>query len=297
MDLRDWRPAQTRETQERAIAALEQGKVLYFPGLAFPTLGDEARFFAPGWSNGRAKNISFSPAGDVADRAPPSPAKRVKGLARGAEDVDALAALMQRFADAAQDLVTALLPQYRHALSRARTSFRPVEVEGRPSSTSKDDTLLHVDAFPSSPTRGARILRVFCNANPDGKTRNWRLGEPFTDYVQRFLPQARPPLPGTSALLRTLGVTKARRSPYDHYMLRLHDLGKMDQRYQQDCPQQTFAFPAGSTWICFTDQVLHAAYGGQYLLEQTFHLPVSALQTPSRAPLRVLEAMLQRPLA
>jgi hypothetical protein len=295
MDVQDWASSQTRETQKSAVEALEQGHVLYFPALAFSTLPDEARFFSPDWSNGRAKNISFSPAGDGAGSAG-SGAARVKGLTRGTEDVEALATMMQRFADAAQGLVVTLLPQYRQVLMRARTSFRPVEIEGRPSSASKDDTLLHVDAFPSSPTRGGRILRVFCNANPDGKTRNWRLGEPFPAYARRFLPRVRDPLPGTFSLLHTLRITKARRSLYDHYMLRLHDLGKMDHRYQKHCPQQDFAFPAGSTWMCFTDQVLHAAQGGQYLLEQTFHLPVSAMEAPAQAPLEVLETLLGRPM-
>ena len=36
------------------------------------------------------------------------------------------------------------------------------------------------------------------------------------------------------------------------------------------------AFPAGSSWLVFTDQVLHAALGGEFALEQTFHLDVAA---------------------
>ena len=32
---------------------------------------------------------------------------------------------------------------------------------------------------------------------------------------------------------------------------------------------QTAAFPPGSTWITFTDQVAHKAASGQYAIEQT----------------------------
>jgi hypothetical protein len=38
---------------------------------------------------------------------------------------------------------------------------------------------MHVDNFPSTPTRGKRILRVFTNVNPSGRARVWRMGEPF----------------------------------------------------------------------------------------------------------------------
>ena len=74
-------------------------------------------------------------------------------------------------------------------------------------------------------------------------------------------------------------------------MLALHDGAKLDAEYQRRSPQTEVAFPAGSTWICFTDQVMHAALAGQYVLEQTFHLDVDAMASPERAPLRVLERL------
>lgn len=42
-----------------------------------------------------------------------------------------------------------------------------------------DDRRLHVDAFPTRPNYGERILRVFANVNPAGVPRAWRVGEPF----------------------------------------------------------------------------------------------------------------------
>jgi len=55
-------------------------------------------------------------------------------------------------------------------------------------------------------------------------------------------------------------------------------------------------FAPGTTWLCFSDQVMHAAVSGQFMLEQTIHLPVSALYDPTRAPLAILERLTRRTL-
>ena len=80
-------------------------------------------------------------------------------------------------------------------------------------------------------------------------------------------------------------------------MLGLHDGAKLDADYQKTAPQIEFAFPAGSSWMCFTDQAMHAALKGQFALEQTFHLPVESLGHPERSPLKVLERMMGRSLS
>lgn len=279
-EVTDWRPAPSAEERERAIRDLENGRVLYFPDLSFPPESGEAELFSERWSHASKKNISFDPGTD-----------RIKGLSEEGGASEKVRRMMRRYADLSRDLVHALFPEYADRLRRARTSFRPVEVSGRPSSLSKDDTRLHVDAFPSAPTGGKRILRVFCNVNPEGRTRNWRLGEPFQPYAERFAPRVRMPLPGTFGVMRGLRLTKAKQTLYDHYMLRLHDLGKADNDYQAHCPQEGFEFPPGATWLCFTDQVLHAVLAGQHLLEQTFYLPVAAQRWPELSPLRRLEQL------
>jgi hypothetical protein len=48
--------------------------------------------------------------------------------------------------------------------------------------------------------------------------------------------------------------------------------------------------------VVFTDQVLHAAMDGQYLFEQTFHIPVAAQRQPDLSPLRTLERLSGRAL-
>jgi hypothetical protein len=68
-------------------------------------------------------------------------------------------------------------------------------------------------------------------------------------------------------------------------------------RYQREVPQEQAEFAPGSTWICFSDQVMHAAMSGQFVFEQTFSLPVEGQDDPSRSPLRTLERMMGRRLA
>ena len=71
---------------------------------------------------------------------------------------------------------------------------------------------------------------------------------------------------------------------------------KADEDFQKTTPQTRMDFPAGTTWLAFTDQVSHAAMAGQYQLEQTFLLPVDAMREPERSPLRVLERLKGRAL-
>src|SRR5439155_14204510 len=205
LDVASWHPEIPAERTEALALALEGGSVLVLPRLAFAIEPGEARFLDPQWSNGRAKNISV-------DRG------TVKGARGSAQDLAQLAQLIERFAACASDLIGALLSRYAPHLKRARTSFRPQSASGREVSWRKDDARLHIDAFPSRPNRGERILRVFCNVNPRGEDRVWRVGEPFETMALRFLPQLRKMRGVEPPLLAALHVTKGRRSEYDHLM-------------------------------------------------------------------------------
>jgi 3-deoxy-D-manno-octulosonic acid hydroxylase-like protein len=284
LDIATWRPVVAAADTEHYARELESGAVLALPHLPFALANDEQRFLDVRWSDGRAKNISLDGAS-------------LKGAQGDAADLAALASMIARFAADASALVAALFPRYAPYLKRARTSFRPHAVTGRAASWRKDDTRLHVDAFPSRPNRGERILRVFCNVNPHGDDRVWRVGEPFELMARRLLPRVRARLPGEGALLATLRVTKGVRSGYDHLMLGLHDRAKADLDYQRTCAQREVRFAPGTTWICYSDQVMHAAMSGQYMLEQTTHLPLAALYEPTRAPLAVLERLTGHALA
>src|SRR5947207_12180023 len=130
-----------------------------------------------------------------------------------------------RVAVCASYLCTSLFPLYAPYVKRARTSYRPQPAVGRAFSWRKDDARLHIDAFPSRPNHGERILRVFSNVSPD-QDRVWRVGESFETVARTFLPAIRRPVPGAPTVLKLLRVTKGTRSEYDHLMLGLHDRAK-----------------------------------------------------------------------
>ena len=283
LDLDSWRPSQSADVQRTAVRTLEGGGVLVLPRLVFELFEDEQRFLSPQWSDDRAKNISLE-------------GQTLKGARGMPEDLAALAKVIARFAAAAGGLVAGLFPRYAQYVKSARTSFRPQPAVGRALSWRKDDALLHIDAFPSRPNHGERILRVFCNVNRT-EDRVWRVGDDFHVMAQTFLPRIGRPVPGASAVLAWLHVTRGQRSEYDHVMLGLHDRAKADRDYQRNCPQQIVHFAPGTTWLCFSDQVMHAAVSGQHMLEQTIHLPIAALYQPNSSPLAILEKLCGRPLA
>lgn len=284
LPIADWHGPFEPALRDLAIDALESGRVL-LAELRFRVMPDELFLLSPAVMGSDRKNISFDPV-----------TGQVGNMSLAGEQAERLRAMLRRFGDAAETLVRDLLPGYAATLERARTSFRPAEIAGREYSPRHDDRLLHVDAFPSRPMHGRRILRLFCNVASDGAARAWRVGEPFPDFARQFLPRTGGSLPGSAWFLERLGITKGRRTEYDHIMLRLHDLGKLNSVYQTSAPKADVSFGAGTTWLCFTDQVLHAALAGHCALEQTFHLPVAAMAHPERSPLRVLEELAGRPL-
>lgn len=267
-----------------AIAALEAGKVLYFPDVSFQPAPAELQLFTPTIRAPKSRNISLDATG------------RLHGAAVAPGQQAELAAMLERFRTRAETLLATLCPRYQPALRRGPVSFRPDAVETRMQSWRADDRRLHVDAFPSRPCRGERILRVFSNVNPSGAARLWRLGEPLEQAARRFLPQFSPYARWQAQLLLRLGITKSLRSEYDHLMLQLHDAMKRSRDYQQNAPQISFGFPSGSTWVCFSDQTSHAAMSGQYLLELTAHLPPTAQYDASASPLAILTRLTGRTL-
>lgn len=286
LDITQWNQPRDAAQAVHVTRELEAGNILFLPRLKFTLNGDEPRFLAPQWSDGKAKNVSYDP-----------PAAEIRHTSAQDGDRRQLAAMMARYGERARELVVSLCPGYAQHLRWGLTSFRPVETRGRESSRKKDDTRLHVDAFASRPNQGLRILRVFCNVNPHGAPRVWELGESFEAVAQRFRGRVPRQWPGSAWLLERLRITKGRRSAYDHVMLKLHDQAKLDNGYQRTSPKTRVEFPAQSTWLVFTDRVMHAALAGQFVLEQTFYLPVAAMQDERYAPLRILEQLYQRKLA
>lgn len=285
LDLTAWEGPARTNMPETAVRALESGKILYFPRLAFELSKEEQSFLTPAIADARTKNISYDPSTHVMKHATGTPAQ-----------LAALKRMIRRYGDNARALVALLAPEYAGRLEPGRTSFRPAEIAGRRLSPAKDDTRLHIDAFPSTPTGGKRILRVFTNVNPKGDGRDWRIGDSFEHVARTFANRVPEPSPFRAFLMKAVGLTKAHRTPYDHFMLNIHDTMKADEAYQSEAIQNSFSFPPGSTWIAYTDRVSHAAMAGQHLFEQTFYLPVEAMIEPAQAPLHILERVLQRAL-
>src|SRR5574337_356600 len=116
----------------------------------------------------------------------------LKGAGGSAAEQAQLTAMVGRFRQQALQLIDGLLPEYKGLLRAAPTSFRPRQVETRKQSVRADDQRLHVDAFPTRPNYGERILRVFANINPEGVPRVWRVGDSFEAVARQFLPRAKP---------------------------------------------------------------------------------------------------------
>ncbi len=259
---------------QESIKKLEEGRVLFFPEYFFSEVG--AELMSEAILDGSRKNISYDPV-----------RKKISAYKKAIPELgNNLSKMMQGYADFAYQLIQLALPEYITHLQWGRTSFRPAQINGRVSSKRKDDTRLHVDSFSASPVHGQRILRVFCNVNPNSEPRVWNLGEPFSQVLERFAPQIVSYSKLKAKMLKLVKATKTLRSPYDHYMLHLHDTMKLDDTYQKQVKKVRVDFPAQSTWIVFTDHVSHAALSGQHLLEQTFYLPVDKMSNPEVSPLK-----------
>jgi len=277
----DWR---TLGHDPRWVDAVEDGKVLHFHQLAFVLSPQEQALLGPGLLRRGVRNISLDPRGQL------------KGVTGDAASVACIKALITRFCAHAAALLDGLFPRYSGHRRAGLASLRPVQVTQRRQSWRADDRRLHVDAFPSRPSQGERILRVFANIHPGGEPRVWRVGEPFAVVASRFLPGAPRYSPVQARMLRALGVTKSLRTEYDHLMLQLHDRMKADAAYQREAPHEIVAFAPGSAWVCFSDQTVHAAVSGQHMLEQTFHLPPHRQYNEHASPLAILTRLHGRPL-
>lgn len=258
--------------QQESINDLEAGKVLFFPDYYYGPI--EQSLMSESILSPTHKNVSYD-----------YKRKKLGAINQSTNGLDKqIAQMMEGYAEFAHQLIEKTLPDYIPHLQWGRTSFRPAQISGRATSKRKDDTRLHVDSFSASPVNGLRILRVFCNVNPQQEPRVWNLGEPFEQVLERYAPKIPAYSKFIANILKWVKTTKTLRSPYDHYMLHLHDMMKRDDQYQAEVKKTQVDFPSQSTWIVFTDHVSHAALSGQYLLEQTFYLPVEKMEHPELSP-------------
>lgn len=280
----------TRDAQHQSrwyCEQLEHGKVLSFSKAPFPFPEEDALFLLSQKQTGSRfhKNISYRPASDV-----------LKGADPGA-DRERLHGILRNFSREMAQFISSFLAPYAGKLKLDFASFRPLEEQGRDLPLHKRNDLLHVDAFPTRPTRGGRILRVFVNINPEA-SRVWNVGEPFHEFLPKLRekqaiapPRRNPVVAALRSIASKIGLPAPDRSPYDEYMLFLHDWLKENTEFQTNSPKWELQFAPGACWMVYTDGVPHAVMSGRYALEQTFIVPAQALVSPEVAPVNVLGEM------
>src|SRR6204780_5966246 len=274
---------------------LEAGDILYFPQTPISLRPQDLSFLLGQQQTGSTlhKNIAYKPNLDS-----------VSGLdasSTDAAELKQLQAIMRQYSQDVTRFLTRFLAPYAGKWQLDYASFRPQEEEGRDLPLRRRNDLPPTDAFPTRPTRGARILRFFNNIHPT-RTRDWVGSEPFSALAPRYAPQQIAlPAAGNAAsrTLRSLAtaaglgyaVPSLKRSPYDDFMMRFHNFLKENASFQAECRKEYLQFPPGSSWMVYTDMVPHAVLSGQYALEQTFLVEHQAMVSPESSPLAVLEAM------
>lgn len=287
-----WPTAGAPDRARHYCAELEKGEILFFPAPPFALPKNDIDFLVslkPADSR-LHKNISYRPEQDV-----------LRGFSDSTNQ-PRVHDIMQRYAAAVKSFASTFLAPYAGQFQMDYASFRPIEEAGRDLPLHKRNDLLHVDSFPSRPTQGGRILRVFTNVNPS-TDRVWVVGERFPQLATRFaesaglkkFANASGVARGIKRGLGTLGLPVADHAPYDQFMLHFHDWLKENNAFQNSKDgKEQLKFPPASTWLVFTDCVPHAALSGQFAMEQTFIIPVDALVAPEVSPIRVLEKMAGR---
>jgi hypothetical protein len=297
--LRDGMPP-TMDQARAWCERLEAGEILYFSETPVPIPPDDLRFLLEQRQTGSAlhKNIAYKPVRD-----------QLSGVDEKSTDpaeVEQLREVMRRYSAGVTAFLKDFLAPYRERWLLDYASFRPLEEQGRDLALRKRNDMLHTDAFPTRPTHGRRILRFFHNIHPT-RTRDWIVSEPFARVVGAFAPSklAIPHADGPVAsagkkLAQAIGladvVPQWKRTPYDQFMMELHNRMKESAEFQRDCVKESVQFPPGSSWMVYTETVPHAVLAGQYALEQTFLVEREAMVTPESAPVSILEKMAGAPL-
>jgi len=284
-------------SREALARWLEEGRILLFRRAPF-SIPDADRDFLLSRRQGGGrlhKNIAYRPARD-----------RVTGAAGSGsrDEIERLRRILREYSRSALEFLAGLFPGYARSWDVDYASFRPIEEEGRELPPTSRNDRLHVDAFPTRPTHGGRILRFFTNIHPE-RAREWVSGGTFDRLAPRYavgsglleeaLRHGRPS--AADRLLRAIGARRRLPSPYDAFMLRFHDFLKENEEFQASAERERFSFPPGSSWIVLTDMVSHAVLSGRFALEQTVILGRDSLVAPELAPVAILERLAGRPLA
>jgi hypothetical protein len=274
---------------------LEQGNILFFEKIPFDFPADEIQFLLQQKQSGSTsrKNIAYKPQID----------QLTNHVATSVEEAKRMHQILRNYSARVTQFLQTLLAPYSSMWKLDYASFRPFQEKGRKLRLRARNDLLHVDSFPTRPMHGGRILRFFTNINQT-EPRRWITSLPFQELIKNYGGKEGLPFPRgvdsslqgrfthkTKAWLKSLGFKIPMRSPYDRFMLNMHNYLKENEAFQKGCPKSYWEFPPNSCWAVFTDQVSHAAISGQYALEQTLFIPRDALLYPEESPVSILERM------
>ncbi len=277
--------------------SLEQGNILVLHNSPFAPPPEDAELLRSQKQSASSafKNIAYKPhinkTTGISDE---------KGM-----DAEAVHRILSAYSEGALKFLEALLPAYSTLWKVDYATFRPVEEQGRDLPINRRNDLMHVDAFPTRPTHGGRILRLFTNIHPD-KPRVWVTSWPFEELIKRYAQDAGldEVLKMPASLRRSaagfahkLGLKVPDNTAYDDFMLRFHQYLKANQSFQNEGKVDQTAFPPNCSWITFTDSIAHAVCSGQYALEQTCIVPRRAMLQPDMAPVAKLEKAAGRRLS
>lgn len=267
---------------------LEQGNILTITPTPFMPSSDDCAFLRQQNQavSGKHKNIAYKPH-----------LRKVTGVdCTSVQIAERTSEILGAYSEGALSYLADVFPDYAKFWKVDYASFRPVEEHGRNLSLSHRNDLMHLDAFPTRPTYGGRIFRAFTNIHPD-RDRVWGISYSFPELVNLYAQDAGlQGVVGPMAAARRWAISTARivglrspnRSAYDEFMLKFHHYLKSNQDFQKDGQCQAPSFSPGTTWIAFTDQVAHRVVSGQYAIEQTCIVPLSAMVLPEMAPVNVL---------
>lgn len=267
---------------------LERNELISFTNCPFPLpSADELKFLLTQRTARLGhKDISFDPA---TGRLSGYREKVQSGRGR-------LKEVMIAFSESVTTWLKSAVPLYAGGLIKDRVTLRTQEEATRALRLTARNDLLHIDNFPTRPTFGRRILRVYVNINPN-EPQVWAVSEPFPDLLARFM--AGHPVPTQSVkewiapspgVLQLFG-GRAGRSTYDAFMLRLHHFLKESEPFQTQAARKVCTFAPGSAWMLFSDGLAHAQLRGRFALEHSFFVPSECLVRPAESPVSVLASL------
>lgn len=267
---------------------LELGEILHFAECPFPLpTGDDRAFLCRQRIGGLGhKNITFDPE-----------TARVSGFRfEACDQAERLRLLLSDFSTNVTRWLAERLPAYAAAWRLDRATLRSEEEATRRVRMTARDDLLHIDAFPTRPSRGDRILRVYVNIN-ETEPRVCVTSDRFAELLDRFGHQVGLPSPMSKAWIERLGsgllsfVRPARylRTTYDQFMVRMHNYLKLNEQFQERCTKRFLNFAPGAAWLFFSDGISHATLRGRCALEHSYFISPDTLALPQESPVALLQ--------